>query len=174
MSSEKTQAILASILHSLDSNGIPLYKVVVQKFTYFLEFLGISTPFRFRPFTYGPFSFELSESLEKMTFWENIKCNDYEYHVENIDDIKLQNDDRTAIAISDSIETFKSITNENYTFNSMEVLGTTMYCMKVLSSLGEDITEEAVVRDFQGWKGSKYPESRIKDAFHKLENLSKN
>ncbi|MCB2189878.1 MAG: hypothetical protein KQJ78_25980 [Deltaproteobacteria bacterium] len=161
MSRRAGKPFLASILLKLADQKVPLYKIVIQKFTYFVDSLYFRSGFRFKPFTYGPFSFGLAEALDEMEFAGVVKCRGIQYEVLDESSLNLEISDDLSRKLEDAISQFCEIVDGKFDFPHMEILGTALYCARALKASGEDVTLDAIIKDFKAWKGQKYPDQDI-------------
>jgi len=166
----EAQDAVASVLRTLQKNAVPLEKVVLHKFLYFLDTRGIRAGLRFEPWTYGPFSFDLAKILDEMVFWDKLKEREDNKNRFEILDLEAHPplDSATEHSIEESLQTFKEIVGA-FTFDNLECVGTTLYCAESLAFQGEKITVAKIIKEFQAWKGTKYPEEKIRRTFDNLK-----
>ena len=161
MGAHRGQGLLTQMLLAMKEHDIPLQKVVIQKLIYFSEYLGLRVGFRFKPFTYGPYSFDLAEALDHMVFWDSIKETPNGYEIVSPDNYPKEVDSDYSIIIDDILNSFSKAASDDFSFGNMERLGTVLYCVRTLKMLGAAITDEAIIQDFKGWKGNKYTDDEI-------------
>lgn len=163
---EQEKEFIAAVLKTLSSYNIPISKVLLQKFIYFLGTQGIKTGFRFEPYTYGPYSFELASTIGSMDFWDEIKIHSTEIKICNL---SHYNNNKTLIKhIKEYFDKFKSIVGD-LTFRNLECIGTTLYCANAIINYGNTPTQEAIVSEFKAWKKNRYSDEEIADAYTKLK-----
>lgn len=167
--SDKCKQVVANILETLASKEVKPTKILLHKFIYFLSTQGVNVGFRFEPYTYGPYSFDLASTLGSMAFWDEIEEKGATIEALNLK--KYQDADAEELQIiSENLEKFLTILpKESHTFDNLECVGTAMYCAEVLAKHGKEPTEEAVVEEFKAWKGKKYPEDIIRNSYQRLE-----
>jgi uncharacterized protein YwgA len=122
--------------------------------------------FRFEPYTYGPFSFNLARDIERLVFWDEIKDEDNIITL----DCEVQIDKRKSdiASIKKGFKSFSKITQKNWNFDNLEKIGTVLYCMEVLHNQNMKITLNNVKEEFRGWKGNKYSDEQIREAFQRV------
>ncbi|WP_338669094.1 hypothetical protein [Pseudodesulfovibrio methanolicus] len=158
--------MVANVLRILQSNEVPLQKVVLHKFLYFLNTQGFVTGFKFEPYTYGPFSFDLASTLGSMAFWDEIRQNSYTIEVNDLSGYSKPPQDAVAL-IENHLNEFKTVV-EDFDFNNLECAGTVLYCAESLRSQGEKVTAENIEREFKAWKGTNYSSAAIQDMYGRL------
>ncbi|WP_043644747.1 hypothetical protein [Fundidesulfovibrio putealis] len=161
-----SKSAVASVLRTLQKNNLPLDKIVLHKFLYFLNTQGVSTGLSFEPYTYGPFSFDLARVLSDMAFWDEIKENKASYEILTLDSHPALNPD-VEKQISDLLKKFQGIVGD-FTFDNLESVGTALYCAESIKFQGDRPTQERVVSEFKKWKGERYPTARIQEVYDKL------
>ena len=144
------------VLH--DKKHVQVTKILLHKFSYFLSLYAIRA-FKFEPYTYGPFSYDLASTLGSLIFWSELRKEGKQIFVSNIE--KYLKDPDTEGIIERNYEVFEHITGDDFSFDNLECFGTALYCMDVVSSCDKKITFENVSEEFHGWKGSIYDDSRI-------------
>jgi hypothetical protein len=50
----------------------------------------------------------------------------------------------------------------------MELFGTVLYCIRALQENGMEPDSNDVIQEFQAWKGTKYSDKNIENAYEKL------
>lgn len=165
---EQEKDFVAAVLKVLDSKNESLTKVLIQKFIYFLSTQGINTHFRFEPYTYGPYSFQLASTLGSMNFWDEIKEEKEKVIIVNLNEYRFE--DAFLTVLSDKFDVFKKAVGE-LTFSNLECFGTTLYCASILRYYGDDITEDTVKDEFKAWKKNKYSDECIHNAYLKVKDL---
>lgn len=159
---------VAEVLRIVNDKGIHLDKVFLQKFIYFLNTQGAQTGFRFRPYTYGPFSFELANTIESMAFWDAIEEGKTEIKILDLSGCEPFEKKEKYEKMTALLDEFVDVLSADFSFKNLECVGTVLYCAQALSFAGEHVTEDSVVSEFKQWKGKRYPEGQIKHAFQKL------
>lgn len=163
-------AVLQNVLKSMHENKIPLTKINIQKIVYFLREVGLPLTYKFEPYTYGPYSFELKSELSNMTVHDKIK---------NVDDNTYELDSESMTPISDSltaqinsqIQKYKKALGDSLSFDSMEIAGTVIYCYRALQNFGSDPSKENVVQEFINWKGAKYSNAEVERNYDEFAGL---
>jgi len=162
-----SQKILARALVKLQEMGWPLEKIVIQKVLYFIKTEGLPVGWRFEPFTYGPFSFNLSSELTNMTYAGRLDEEKNTYSIENLNDLEL--DAEMSNSVDEAIERFAEIVGNKHDFNTMELFSTVLYCKRALENSEGGAAEADVISDFREWKEDRYSEERIKYALSRLQ-----
>lgn len=168
---DKCKQIVANILNTIAYKKIKPTKIFLHKFIYFLSTQGVNVGFRFEPYTYGPYSFDLSSTLGSMAFWDEIVEKGTSVEAVNLDRYQAANPDDLR-NISENLDKFLTIIPASkLTFDNLERVGTALYCAEVLAKHGKEPTEDAVVEEFKAWKGKKYPEAAIKESYESLKEF---
>lgn len=167
MALKTDQQVVAHVLKVLADEGVTLDKIVVQKFMYFLQSRGILSGFKFVPFTYGPFSFELAETLDDMALWGDIDVSHNAYTVKDL--TRHGTSPVLARQLTEELQRFRDAAGNDLRFGSMELLGTMLYCAHALKMVGEPITKDAIIRDVIEWKGDKYSDQLIGAAYDRIK-----
>lgn len=170
MEGERKKTI-ANVLRKMKENKIPMDKIVVQKLFYFLDVQGFRLGLRFRPYTYGPYSFELADKLDDMDFWDEIGETRSSYFLKNGIKVYDALTDEKMDKLSLIIQKFMKIVNSNFSFQNMELLGTILYCRESIVFSGEKPTGDLVVKEFKEWKGELYSEEDIRNGFRNLSKI---
>lgn len=163
--------IVCELLDVMQEHGVELTKINIQKTAYFLTAWGVSLGLRFHPYTYGPYSGELSRCLEDLAFWDNLaKKDDKTYEVRELPERpNLRADDKARIRACVTA-LYDAILGKNAPgFDEMEIYGTVLYCRNALKAAAEDVTEDAILKQFKAWKGDTYPDAKVRAAIRNLE-----
>ncbi|MBG3879095.1 hypothetical protein FVW20_19380 [Desulfovibrio oxamicus] len=164
--------IVCELLDVMQEHGVELTKINIQKTAYFLTAWGVSLGLRFRPYTYGPYSGELSRCLEDLAFWDNLaKKGDKAYEVLELPerpDLRLDEKARISACVTALYDAI--LGKKAPSFDEMEVYGTVLYCRNALKAAAEeDVTEDAILKQFKAWKGDAYPDAKVRAAIQNLE-----
>ena len=167
--SDRCKQVVANVLETLASKEVKPTKILLHKFIYFLSTQGMNVGFRFEPYTYGPYSFDLSSTLGSMAFWYEIEENGTTVTALNLE--KYQDADANELQqLAEKLENFLTVLPQKEpTFDNLECVGTVLYCAEVLVKHGKEPTEHAVIEEFKAWKGKKYSEENIKDSYQRLK-----
>jgi len=157
------QKIVKYVVKELDKRNIPASKIVLQKLVFFLRETGIPLTYSFEPYLYGPYSRELADDLDELVFWDEIIWDDGDYSP--VENYVPQLDEGIAEYIRCGITKFSDIVDRDYEFDSMEIFGTVLYCIKSLDEIGEDTDFESVLDEFEEWKGNKYEDDIIEGMY---------
>jgi|GEM_PF-1291335 len=170
MEGEKKKAI-AKVLMEMKEKKMPLHKIVVQKIFYFLDVQGFRLGFRFRPYTYGPYSFDLTDTLDDMVFWGEIGEKHSSYCLKDGIEKHCDLTDKKEEKLLSLLEKFIDIADNDFSFKNMELLGTILYCRESIVFSGKKPTDDLVVKEFKEWKGELYSEEDIRDGFRNLSKI---
>ena len=167
--SDRCKQVVANVLKTLASKEIKPTKILLHKFIYFLSTQGVNVGFRFEPYTYGPYSFDLSSTIGSMAFWDEVEEKGTTVTALNLE--KYQDADANELQqLTENLEKFLTVVPpKNFTFDNLECVGTVLYCAEVLSKHGKEPTTQAVIEEFKAWKGKKYSEESIKDCYNRLK-----
>lgn len=169
MNEEASKIFILKVLKAFNEKNISVTKILLQKFVYFSMLKNFYNLFRFQPYTYGPFSFDLARQMERLVFWDKIKIDENnQVEVINYDDFE-ESDEEMSGKIKDDIDAFMDMLDSGLSFSTLELIGTVMYCVDVLKKQEIPITIENVTEEFRGWKGNKYLDHNISEAFEKVK-----
>lgn len=163
---EFEKQFIATVLQALNLENISVSKILLHKFIFFLDTQGIRVGFRFEPYIYGPYSFDLAHTLYSMDFWGEIS--EKHTYISIIDLHKYDIDDSLLSTIREYFSLFKSIVG-NFNFSSLELVGTLLYCIQVLKNYRDDFTECALIEEFKEWKHNKFTDEEIHHAYDRLK-----
>lgn len=163
------EVTLCTLLKVMNDKGVTLSKIAIQKVAYFLITQGVTFGYRFKPFTYGPYSSELSQALDDLVFWDHLSATGNTYMIENLPDC---NED-TLPQISECVDIFfdELVNTKTPTFDDVEIYGTILYCQESLKMVGDIVSQETILEEFKGWKGDKYPDSRIVSSYIHMKKV---
>lgn len=166
---DSCKQFVADILAALEEERLPAEKVFLHKFLYFLSTQGVNTGFRFEPYTYGPYSFDLASTLGSMAFWDEIE--EKGTTVKALDLGQYKNSDEQFLdVVRSKLKIFLSLTGGSVAFDKLECLGTVLYCAEVIANHGDDPTEQAVLKEFKAWKKNKYPDDQVLQTFRNISD----
>lgn len=167
MSNNLNKKFIAEVLLALEDKKIRATKIYLHKFIYFLTLQNYVKQFKFQPYSYGPFSFNLASDIESMIFWDEVEDKNNIIHL--IDDSYREISSNNSLdSIKKSIEEFNVLLDNNYNFDNIERVGTILYCIEVLKRQYSKIDINTVKSEFKGWKGDKYSDSLIENAFGRV------
>jgi len=162
--------VLKHILRLMNEKQIKLAKITIQKIIYFLREVGIPLQYKYEPYIYGPYSSELNSDLRSLVLWEEISCSDNTYTL--AEDIKLESvDEQQLNLISQRIDEFSNAIGKDFSFDSMEITGTAIYCHQALKNVGIPPDNENVMSEFKNWKGDRYTDDEILSKYYKIKPL---
>jgi len=162
--------LLRNTLSVMNEKAIPLEKIVIQKTVFYLSELGVPFTYRFKPYTYGPFSFDLMDDMNDLVFWDklNTRGNNRYMVAENISSVELSDNQNF---LSDKIDRFIRLVNKKFDFKNMELFGTAIYCYRAFQEVGSKIAINKLITEFKLWKKNKFSDSEIKMAFEKIDKI---
>ena len=165
------KALLKHVLSLMKQKSIPLTKINIQKIVHFLKEAGIPLTYRFEPYNYGPYSSELKIELGGLLLWEELSSIGNGYSINDTFKLDENIDQNTVNTISAKLDAFKNAVNGDFSFDSMEITGTIIYCNQALKNLGMHPNEHKVLNEFKNWKGQRYDDERITKAYSRISPL---
>ncbi|EIM62084.1 hypothetical protein [Desulfobacter postgatei] len=165
------KALLKHVLSLMKQKRIPLTKINIQKIVHFLKETGTPLTYKFEPYNYGPYSSELKVELGGLLLWEELSVNGNEYIINDTFKLDEDIDQGTVDSISDRLDAFKKAVNGDFSFDSMEITGTVIYCNQALKNVGILPNEQEVLKEFKNWKGQRYADERITRAYSQISPL---
>ena len=161
---------LKHVLSLMDEKKIALTKITIQKTIYFLREVGIPLQYKYEPYIYGPYSSELNADLRSLALWKELAYFNNSYRLS--DDIELESMDEGQLKlISKKIDQFSCAIDNDFSFDSMEITGTAIYCHQALKSVGIIPGDENVLAEFKNWKGDRYTDDKILSKYYKIKPL---
>ena len=70
--------------------------------------------------------------------------------------------------MNENLEQFSSLINGNFNFDNLELFGTALYCIRALQENGMESNLKKVIQEFQAWKGTRYSDKNIENAYKRL------
>lgn len=165
------KTLLKHVLSLMKQKNIPLTKINIQKIVHFLKEIGIPLTYKFEPYNYGPYSSELKIELGNLLLWEELSSIENGYSINDKFILDNNIDQNTVDTISVKLDAFKNAVNEDFSFDSMEITGTVIYCNQALKNVDICPDEHTVLNEFKNWKGQRYDDERIKKAYFKISPL---
>ncbi|MEC9491447.1 hypothetical protein [Flexistipes sp.] len=157
---------LLGLIKRLNDLNNDITKIVLQKITFFLQELGEPCQYTFEGYKYGPFSHGLASEIQflEQEGFIDIEGNSILFK-DNTEPIR-EKDEKL-----DNRLTFleKEIFNFDHSFNKMELLGTMLYCKMALEELGDETCKDNVFKEFKSWKGDKFTEEDLENAYQKVQ-----
>lgn len=158
--------VLLTTLDILNEKGIAVTRIMLHKFLFFLNSYKMGTGFRFEPYTYGPFSFDLSDKLNLFHALGQIGCNDQRQYAA----LSHSDDPALKAKIAEGYDQFSQIMENDFSFAALECVGTLMYCVLSLKKSGEkDLDDGRILKEFKGWKGRKYGDGKIQSYLNQIK-----
>lgn len=159
--------ILKYVISKLAEKKITSARIVVQKIMFYLKESGVPISYSFAPYAYGPYSKELGGDANELALLDQLESSGFKYSVGQKFSYNLAEDYQELI--DKKINEFKSYV-DNYSFNSMELFGTTLYCIRSLEEMGIEPNEEKVLNEFKTWKGNRYNDKDVIKMFNRLRS----
>lgn len=159
-----TKKIIANVLRYLDSNGFSMKKIVIQKSLFFLKDFGLPIRVKFVPYLYGPYSKDLSNAIDEMIFWDEIKETEDCYEIKNLDDYE------PISAVSTGMDKVKTLVNNDLGFINLELYSTGLYCFRALDAFKDSTDISTFIEEFKAWKKEKFPDDKIEECYENLKS----
>ena len=157
--------ILKYIISKLAKKKIQIARIVVQKIMFYLKESGVPISYSYAPYAYGPYSKELGGDANELVLLDQLGTSGFEYSKGQKFSDDLTEDYKEIInkKISEVISHV-----DDFSFSSMELFGTTLYCIRSLEEMGIKPNEEKVVSEFKAWKGNRYNDQDVIKMFNRL------
>lgn len=163
--------LLRFILSQMAENGIPLTKINIQKFVFYLREVGIPVQFKYEPYIYGPYSCELKSALRDLEIHGELLEQGSVYETKELQlgekEIPLAIKEKTIA----KIKAYQNALGNQFHFDNMEKTGTVIYCAKALEQAGQEPTNDKILSEFIAWKGNKYSKDQIEDAIERVKPI---
>lgn len=166
MMSNKSESVFKHVMVWLENREGTVSKIAVQKLLFFLKEKGVSLRYSFEPYTYGPFSKQVMDEAEVLSFKKEIVVSTKDYSRGEAFTETLQPEEQDKI--DRFLDSFSVMLDGNFSFDNLEVFGTTLYCLRALQESGYEVNQGAVVEEFKEWKGDKYQDWKIEGAYEKV------
>lgn len=154
------RTLINTVIKILGNNGYKSEKIHVQKFISFLSCRHEDIPFHFKIYKYGPFSSDLSDELNSMVLWGDIRYEEKQYVYE----------EKTPVLNEEVYKIYENELKEyadligNLSFENMEIYGTLFY---LLNEYHTD-NKEKILDLFHDKKKNKYQDKQLESALQKL------
>lgn len=166
MSSDYAKSVFRHILDWLRANSKPKSKIAMQKILFYLQEKGMPLGFDFQPYSYGPFSRQVMETASELQNEGVISVGKTEYTLEpGFSDTLSDEDCRKVDA---HLERFLGLHGHDFSFGTLELYGTVLYCIQALNEIGREADLDSVFQEVKAWKGSKFSEQAISTAYESL------
>lgn len=166
MESHYSEDVFKHVLNWLTKNRQKTSKIALQKLLFFLQEKGERLGYNFEPYIYGPFSKKVMRTASKLQEQNCISVDSTEYVIRGELSFNLDSSEKERLDCF--LDGFNKILEGNFSFENLELYGTTLYCMKALEENGQSTDESAVLDEFKAWKRSKYADDQIKEARERL------
>ena len=166
MQANFSEDVFKLVLSWLSDSGKGTSKIAMQKLIFFLQEKGENFGYQFEPYTYGPFSKQVMNIATSLSEKGLISVHQRDYVIDQ--EFKYDIDEKKQERLREYLNSFQSFLKDDFSFDNLELYGTTLYCMKALDEVGESTDEDSVIAEFKAWKGRKYPEEDIKVAREEL------
>lgn len=166
MSVEKSNQIFKHVLAWMRDKNIETSKIAIQKTLFFLKECGIPMRFEFDAYTYGPFSKQIMDAAKELEYAEKITISHSDYELASSFTDTLPEKEKTNL--DEKLNKFTDLINRDFSFDNMELFGTVLYCIRALQENGMEPDSNDVIQEFQAWKGTRYSDKNIENAYGKL------
>ena len=170
--SELNKKFLKHIIRRLEEMNISSDKIVVQKLTYYLKEEGLPISYNYEMHAYGPYAKELSSDADYLELENQLSI--YKCQYKTGDKYKDELPENYMNLIDEKISKFRSLINNDFNFDSMEIFGTTLYCYNALKKIGIEPTCDKVIDEFKAWKGKKYANHLIQKCYEQIVGFINN
>jgi hypothetical protein len=103
--------------------------------------------------------------------WEELSSIGNGYSINENFKLDENIDQNTVDTIIAKLDAFKNAVNGDFSFDSMEITGTVIYCNQALKNVGIRPDEHEVLNEFKNWKGQRYDDERITKAYSQISSL---
>ena len=163
---ERSSQIFKHVLAWMHKKNIETSKIAMQKTLFFLKEKGISMRFEFDAYTYGPFSKQIMDAAKELESAGEITVNHSDYKLaSSFFDTLNENESEK---LDKKLDKFSSLINGDFSFDNLELFGTVLYCIRALQENGMELNLKKVIQEFQAWKGTRYSDKNIENAYKKL------
>lgn len=166
MSVERSNQIFKHVLAWMHKKNIETSKIAIQKTLFFLKENDTSMRFEFDAYTYGPFSRQVVEAAKELEYAEEITVSRSDYELTSSFSDTLPEKERKNL--DKKLNKFTRLINGDFSFDNIELFGTVLYCIRALQENGMESNLKKVIQEFQAWKGTKYSDENIENAYGKL------
>jgi hypothetical protein len=166
MSADYTKSVFKHILAWLKDNNKPTSKISMQKILFYLQEKGIPLRLDFEPYSYGPFSRQIMETASELHKAGVISVGRTDYTLGQDFSDALPDEDRRVM--DSHLERFSNLLGHDFSFGTLELYGTVLYCIQALKEIGREADSDSVIQEVKAWKGSKFPEDAICKAYEAL------
>lgn len=164
---EKREDLIKAAINYLEKNNLEPSKIAVQKIIYFLKEKSAAVPFEFEPFSYGPFSRELSFTADDLCTNQEIMIT--RRHYKKGPEFSLDMPEEDLNKLNRLMHEFNTLVNENFSFDNLELYGTVIYCFQTLKDFVEGMpTVDEVIQEVKTWKGNKFSDQTINTVYEKI------
>ena len=166
MKNDFSQAVFKHVLAWLEHHNMPTSKIAMQKALFFLQEKGVPLGFEFDSHTYGPFSRQVMETATELANNNEIVIQRTEYSQAPGFVDSLSEKDKAHV--DGLMGRFASMLGGRFTFDSLELYGTALYCLRALQENKMNWNKDALIQEFRAWKGIKYSDEQISAAYDML------
>jgi hypothetical protein len=109
----------------------------------------------------------LAKEISSMIFWGTVK--DSGHCVQPLDLTGYEELDSTETKrIAELFQSFTDIVKNDFSFKTLERVGTALYCALALNFQKKTVSAETILQEFKKWKGARYTDSQIKNTIASL------
>ena len=167
---KKRENLVKAVINYLERNDLEPSKIAVQKIIYFLKEKGVEISLEFEPFSYGPFSRELSFTADDLSTNQEIMIT--RRHYKKGPEFSLDMPEEDFDKLNRLMHEFKTLINENFSFDNLELYGTVIYCFQTLKDFVDGVpTVDEVIQEVKTWKGNKFSDQIINTVYEKIRSV---
>lgn len=166
MSVERSNQIFKHVLAWMREKNIETSKIAIQKTLFFLKECGIPMRFEFDAYTYGPFSKQIMDAAKELEYAGEITVSHSDYKLTSSFSNTLPEKEKKNL--DKKLDKFTSLINGDFSFDNLELFGTVLYCIRALQENGMESNLKKVIQEFKAWKGTRYSDNNIENAYGKL------
>lgn len=163
---ERSSQIFKHVLAWMHKKNIETSKIAMQKTLFFLKECGISMRFEFDAYTYGPFSKQIMDAAKELEYAGEITVSHSNYKLTSSFSDTLPGKQRGNL--DKNLYKFSSLIDRDFSFDNLELFGTVLYCIRALQENGMELNLKKVIQEFQAWKGTRYSDKNIENAYKRL------
>jgi uncharacterized protein YwgA len=170
-----TKELVRLYFKYLKEKGKPLTKIAIQKGVFFLREMGLPYSARFQQYFYGPYSHDLVNVIDELKLWGEIEetNNKKEY---KIIELKKENNlpEDLIKKFYEKAKGLECLLDYNFNFKNLELMGTVLFCIRILEENLEEVSLKNVINEVKDWKGDKFTEQDMKKAYAKIKEAADN
>jgi uncharacterized protein YwgA len=166
---DQSDEILKYVLKWLKDKNITPSKIALQKILFFLKERGIPLRYEFEAYAYGPFSKEVMFAADYLATQKGICVGRTDYEL--LPNFTCSLPENLQHELDQHLSIFSDLIDSEFRFDRLELVGTILYCIRSLQEHGMSVSQPEVTKEFKAWKGNKFKQAEIENAYIKLINL---